>query len=200
MTVRQHQTALRNAAAGPSTANQFDLGWHSRTPSVDAARKPKASRDLVYTWERFPAIMREIVPLLHRHYRETAAHRNVKLDVNFEQYCQLDEAGVLHVLTARYNGVLVGYLFSTVGAHLNFVTTVFSTAHMCYLLPEHRRGWNGVWLLREWIKAANSSGVRVLQIAETLRVRGKRGKRVAVLLAYLGFKRNSQEYTKLIGG
>lgn len=139
--------------------------------------------------------------MLHRHYRETGSNvAAVPLDLNFAQYMQLDAAGVMHVLTARHEGKLVGYLFSTVGAHLNFVTTVYSTVHMYYLLPDYRKGWNGVKLFREWVKAAEHSSVRVLQVAETLRVRGKHDKRVAVLLKYLGFKPTERSYTRLIGG
>lgn len=124
----------------------------------------------------------------------------VPLDLDFAQYIRLNEAGVLQVLTARVDGQLVGYLFATIGAHLNFAATVFSTAHMYYLTPAARRGWNGVKLFREWIRAAENSSVRVLQVAETLRVRGKHDKRVAVLFKYLGFKMMERSYTKLIGG
>lgn len=139
--------------------------------------------------------------MLHQHYRETGSNvAAVPLDLDFAQYIRLNEAGLMQILTARVDGRLVGYLFATVGAHLNFVTTVFSTAHMYYLVPAHRRGWNGVRLFREWIQAAENSSVRVLQVAETLRVRGKRDKRVAVLLKYLGFKPTERSYTKLIGG
>lgn len=112
---------------------------------------------------------------------------------------QLDAAGVLQVITVRHSGKLVGYLLATIGAHLNFVTTVYSTAHMYYLLPQYRRGWNGVRLFRKWIDAAEHSGVRVLQVAETLIATSKRNKSVGVLLAYLGFKRSACEYSKLIG-
>lgn len=124
----------------------------------------------------------------------------VPLDLNFAQYMQLDAAGVLYVITARYQGKLVGYLISTLGAHLNFVTTVYSTAHMYYLLPKHRRGWNGVRLFRKWIDAAEHSSVRVLQVSGTLLAKNKRDRQVGVLLQYLGFKRNACEYSKLIGG
>lgn len=181
---------------------QFDRGWPSRTVSADASPKPKAEPDeLVYAWERFPAIAKETVPLLHRHYLETGTHiKAVPLDLNFEAYMQMDAAGVLRVVTARHKGVLVGYLFVTVGAHLNFVTTVHSTAYMYYLKPAYRRGWNGVKLFRKWIEAAENSGVRVLQVAATLRVRGKHDRRVDVLLRYLGFSCMEHSYTRLIGG
>lgn len=194
MTARPRQTARPSAAAAASTLIPFDRGWPSRTHS--AAASPK----LVFAWERFPAIAREIVPLLHRHYRETGSNvAAVPLDLDFAQYMQLDAAGVMHVLTARHGQKLVGYLFSTVGMHLNFVTTKHSTVHMYYLLPDYRKGWNGVRLFRHWIDAAANSGVRVLQIAETLRVRGKHDKRVEVLLRYLGFKPMEQCYTRLLG-
>lgn len=193
MTAQRRQTALRSAAAPASIASPFDLGWRNRTASAVASPK------LAFAWEPFQAIAREVAPLLHRHYRETGSNTvAVPLDLDFAQYIRLSEAGVLHVLTARHNGKLVGYLFSTIGAHLNFVSTVFSTAHMYYLLPSYRRGWNGVHLFREWIKAAENSHVRVLQVGEKLHT-SKHDKRVAVLLKYLGFTQTERNYTKLIG-
>lgn len=191
MTAQSRPTRQPNVRAAASTTSPFDLGWRSHTLSVDAAPK------LVFAWEQFSAIAREIAPLLQRHYRETGSNTAaVPLDLDFAQYIRLSDAGVLHVLTARHKGKLVGYLFSTIGAHLNFVTTVFSTAHMYYLLPSYRRGWNGVNLFRHWMRAADSSGARVLQITETL---VPKGKRVAVLLRYLGFTSHACEYRKLIG-
>lgn len=195
MTTRTRPTVRRSAAALASTAIPFDLGWRKATVSADASPK------LVYAWERFPAIGKEIVPLLHQHYLETGSYtKAVPLDLNFAQYMQMDAAGVMQILTARDNGVLVGYLFASVGAHLNFVTTVFSTAYMYYLKPAYRRGWNGVHLFRKWIDVAENSGVRVLQVAETLRVRGKHDKRIGVLLKYLGFTCVERSYSRLIGG
>lgn len=195
MTARTRATARPSVAAPTSPARAFDLGWRSRTPS--AAVQPK----LVYAWERFPDIARELVPLLHVHYQETGSFpKDIQLDLNFEQYMQMDAARILHIITARHDGKLVGYLFSTLGFHLNFVTTVFSTVHMYYLAPEHRRGWNGVRLFRHWIDAAKNSSVRVLQVAETVRVKGKHDKRVGVLLRYLGFKCTERSYSRLLGG
>lgn len=195
MTTRTRPTVRRSVAVLASTAIPFDLGWRKATVSADASPK------LTYQWERFPAIGKEIVPLLQAHYLETGAYtKDVPLDIDFAQYCRLDEMRVLQVLTVRYEKRLVGYLFATLGFHLNFVTTVYSTATMVYLKPKYRRGWNGVRLLREWIAASRYSGVRVLQVAETLRVHGRHGKSVAVLLSYLGFKRNTCDYSKLIGG
>jgi hypothetical protein len=170
----------------------FDLGWK---PSAPALQKPK----LAYHWERFSAILPEIAPLLHQHYLETGTFtKDIPLNMNFAQYRQLDAAGVLYTLTARDGDKLVGYLVVTVGAHLNFADTAFSTAILYYLVPEYRYGWNGVKLFREWIKASRATGMRVMQVSETLRVRGRHDKRVGVMLRYLGFKCMERSYTQLL--
>ena len=174
--------------------SEFDGGWPSKFERPAPAK-------LTYKWERFPAILREFVPVLQVHYQETATYpKQLPIEPNFDQLCQMDEMGMLLTLTVRHEGKLVGYLLATVGAHLNFVMTQFSTAYMYYLAPEYRRGWNGVRMFRIWISAMRKRGIRVLQVAETIKVRGRHGRHVGILMRYLGFKCVERSYSRLLGG
>lgn len=62
--------------------------------------------------ERFRAIEHELWPLWKRHWQLSAVNREIQLSPNYEQYRALDDAGVLHIVTARREGALVGYWFN----------------------------------------------------------------------------------------
>ena len=58
----------------------------------------------------FPDLFGEMVPLLERHWDEVALKDAFgPVDVNEDAYRQIEEAGCLHVTTARESGRLVGY-------------------------------------------------------------------------------------------
>lgn len=60
----------------------------------------------------------------------------------------MDKDGSLHVTTARDDGKLVGYILSVVTKrHIQYNASVSQVLSM-YLLPEHRKGRNGIKLMK----------------------------------------------------
>jgi len=138
-----------------------------------------------FKWEKFAALAREIVPLWQRHWEEIAHDRDsIPLDPDFDQYYRLDLENVLHILTARVDGELVGYTFSLIGPHLHYRSTRTAHTEMFWLAPEHRSGWTGVRLLRLTRRGLKDRGVKLHTI--NIKLSFANG-RVAKLLSRMGY-------------
>ena len=85
--------------------------------------------------------MHEFPPVFLAHYDEIALDKErMPLHPAWKQYVNLEYAGVLHVLTARDAGRLVGYHFSLVYPHLHYADVLCSFSDMFYLEKGYRAG------------------------------------------------------------
>jgi hypothetical protein len=70
---------------------------------------------ITYQVEKPSVVLPEMVPFFAAHWQEIAMNRDrVPLDVDYDKYLALGEAGRLHVVTVREDGKLVGY-------HVSFI-------------------------------------------------------------------------------
>lgn len=95
---------------------------------------------VTFQWERFPQIARELLPLLPRHHKEVS-YLDAPLDIDWDLYYGYDMRGILHILTARQDGHLVGYIFNLVGPHLHHASNTWAASDMYWLDPATRLGW-----------------------------------------------------------
>lgn len=154
-------------------------------PALSAPVRP----EITYQWEQFPALVREIAPLFRAHWQEIATNKaDVPLDPNYDLFCQYALAGVLHVLTVRADGVLVGYVFAMIGPHLHYESTLWCHVDMFWLDPQYRSGWTGVRMFFELLRWCREKNARVVSVVEKLHFRNKHNRRVERLFRYLGFK------------
>ena len=139
-----------------------------------------------FKWEKFRDIAKELLPLFIRHWEEIEQDREaVPLDMDFDSYYRLDLEGMLHILTVRIDGRIVGYSFSLVGPHLHHQSTKTAHTEMFWLAPEYRSGWTGVRLLRLTRRGLKDRGVKLHTIDFRLSFQGGR---VGKLLARLGYR------------
>lgn len=139
-----------------------------------------------YKWEKFSAIVRELLPLWQRHWDEiaTSSRTSLPFEPDFTSYYNMEAGGFLHILTVRIDGELVGYVFNIIGPYLHSANAKAAHTIMFWLAPEHRHGWTGVRLLRLNRRGLRERGVRLHTI--NVKVGFKKG-RVAKLLARLGY-------------
>jgi GNAT superfamily N-acetyltransferase len=103
---------------------------------------------IVYDTSSLMAVIDEIKPLILHHWHEVEdAYGFGKPDINYEQYKKLDEAGVMHVVTARKGGKLIGYCVSIVMPHMHYQTRMMAMNDGLFVLPQHRKGSVGTWLI-----------------------------------------------------
>lgn len=129
------------------------------------------------------------MPLFKRHWREIALHQaTVPLDPDWDRYLGMELGGMMHFLTVRVDGVLVGYLFVGVGPHLHYSTTRWAMVDMFWLDPLYRTGWTGVKMFREMEKRLRELGAKVVHVSEKEHFHNPAGRAVGVLLKRLGYR------------
>lgn len=104
---------------------------------------------LTYHVEAWGDFCTEAEPLWHQHWQEIALDQDViPLVPDDAAYTALDQAGLLHVVTARVDGALVGYVVGILKPHLHYATTPHFHMDVLWLHPTWRKGLAGYRLLQ----------------------------------------------------
>ena len=94
---------------------------------------------ITYQVEDFMDCYEEAIPLLVAHYDEIANFKEVKVfDPDIEKYHQLNNMGMLRILTARDDGILVGYFVSMVMPSLHYKNLTTALNDILYVDPKYR--------------------------------------------------------------
>lgn len=97
--------------------------------------------DIDYAWG-FPyeLFWLEARPLVEAHWNEAGTFRHaLSLRPDHERYLALERAKVLHILTARRDGAIVGYFLLHVTKHPRDVTAKIGMDDAMFALPSVRR-------------------------------------------------------------
>jgi GNAT superfamily N-acetyltransferase len=131
--------------------------------------------------------------LFNQHWKDLAIDKVIPWEMNHEMYTFMEDHGMLHCVTARNNGRIVGYHTATLAPHLHYKSAgIMAYEDLYYLLPEFRRG---------------GAGARLFMFVESdLRKRGITkwfvGTKVhsdnSELLKALGFRLQDYCFTKLL--
>lgn len=103
-------------------------------------------------------------------------------DVNWDHYQTLADQGYVHVITARKDGALKGFLPFIAYEHPNNVGTMFAQELALFLLPEERKGLTGVRLIKTARRVSKELGCQYFMITT------RPGKDLGPLLTALGAK------------
>lgn len=116
---------------------------------------------LTFMVETWADCRTEMAPLWFVHWQEIAIHRDViALDPDLEQYAAMQAAGMLCLLIARCEGRMVGYYASIIKPHLHYRTVLHAFTDVYYLLPEFRKGRNGIRLIDAAKRVWRERGVK----------------------------------------
>lgn len=149
-------------------------------------RSAPASPKLEFRWEPFARLVPELKKLWPLHYREIALDQDIcPLEPDWDCYYAVAQAGILHVLAARYNGHLAGYCFNRVGTHDHYVSTRFAHTEMFWLHPRFRKGWQPVKMLLENVRGLKERGAVIATV--NFKLTFKDG-RVGKLFQRLGYE------------
>jgi hypothetical protein len=115
---------------------------------------------IIFQKEKLSDILDEAKPLFHEHWEEIAGNKDkYPLNVNYDVYLALDKTGALHVVTARDNGKLVGYVITIVLPHLHYMDCLTAMNDILMLKKEYRRGTTGIRMLKFSEESLNERGV-----------------------------------------
>lgn len=84
-------------------------------------------------------VAREIAPNIGRHYAEMTDGDDYGLpDIDWDSYLAASYAGCVRVVTARDNGILVGYSVFTLGNNLRYKNLIEANSDGIFLEKEYR--------------------------------------------------------------
>ncbi|MDA8231569.1 MAG: GNAT family N-acetyltransferase [Magnetospirillum sp.] len=149
---------------------------------------------IVFQHESLAGALGAMTPLVARHWREVALDRDrVPLAPDWEKYRLLDRTGALNITTARHDGRMVGYACYIVSRHLHYRDLMVAESDAFFLAPEHRRGPEGVRLLRAAEQNVIAAG------AQRIVTRVKVDPDFGPLLRRMGYQPIEAVYSKRVG-
>jgi hypothetical protein len=129
---------------------------------VGELRSEKSEKTGITFQEEGVAVIRsEGMDLLRQHWAEVAQFPDIQqLDPDWDQYELFEKKGRLWALTARDQGVLIGYISVLLGNHLHYKTLKTAVEDVHFLHPDYRKGLTGYRLLALTRKAMALRGVQ----------------------------------------
>lgn len=95
---------------------------------------------MIIQQENISDIVNEVIPMLADHWLEAEHNRDeLPLNPDWDMYAMLEDQGVYVVVTARFEGELIGYMGDIIHKHLHYSELVSST-DLVFIKPEHRKG------------------------------------------------------------
>jgi len=112
--------------------------------------------------EPFGVFWADALPIITRHWREISAWPDIPLSVDVEKYLAVERDGKLRLVTAREDGVLVGYALFIVSPHGHYQGSLQALQDVFYVDPS-RRGYRlGLKLLKASEALLKAEGVQVV--------------------------------------
>ncbi len=156
-----------------------------------ASQHPSEARPIKYAVELFSKTYAEAEALLRLHYDEIAPYRDLfKLNPDVDTYLKLEAAGVLHIITARNDAKLIGYVSMIVKEHIHYRDVLMATDDIHFLHKDYRHGFAGIRMLRFAEQEMRKLGVKVMAL------RAKVASNHGLLFQRLGFEPMDVVYLK----
>jgi L-amino acid N-acyltransferase YncA len=137
----------------------------------------------------FPDLIEEVKPYIDDQYEELSNVKGViKLDLDLEQFKLLEDSGVLKVVTARKDGVLIGYIVWLLFPHLHFKGVLHAIADLYHITKSERGKGTGREMFEYGINFCKESGAKRILMGE------KTHHKHSKLLESFGFEMTEQFY------
>lgn len=161
------------------------------TPSVSSV--PETSK-IIFARETWAQLERDGQELFRLNFRDLGLNQDkVQLALNSSIFAEVEGKGVLHIITARANGKLVGYHVSALLPHMHYKDAglmVYTDAY--YLHSDYRAGGTGAKMLMEVERTLRERGATKFYIST--KVHSDNGP----LLEAMGYSFTDKIFTKLL--
>lgn len=148
---------------------------------------------ITFQVEQYEDVVGEVMPYLQQHADELGAYKGVTIDPDYEEYARMAAEDMLHIVTVRRDGELIGYHVSFVTMHYHHKDSLTAYTDLYYLRKDCRKGWLGVRMLKFVDKTLAARGVvRVFTSTTTAEDNSS-------LLIRLGYTETQRTFTKLLG-
>lgn len=150
--------------------------------------------NIEYAVETLDECLEETKPIFKKHYEEIAMYRDrIPLSPDYDKYYSLEEAGILHIITVRDCGKLIGYFWSIISPHLHYSTTISAVNDILYIDKKYRDKGIGQKMFEFAEEKLKELGV------QTLAIHMKTSLPFDSLCVGMGYDYAERNYTKYIG-
>jgi hypothetical protein len=120
------------------------------------------SPHITFQVENYAYAVGELKALYPEHWAEIAIDKErLPLDPDYERYLMLAEHGMLHLVTVRDAGALIGYHLAILQPHLHYRTSKTAFTDIYFVKRDYRAGTGiGLRLFREVTAALRRAGVQ----------------------------------------
>lgn len=149
---------------------------------------------LIYQVEPWVTFKVEAAALWPLHWNEIGQDRErLALDPDIGTADAIDAKGMLHVVTARADGVLAGYHVSVIERLVHYKGVLAAKADMYWLHPLHRGPRAAIRLFEAVERSCKARGVQILYDATKLKADQ------GPMFEHLGYQAFEVRYSKWIG-
>ena len=138
------------------------LRFYTGVTGINLADVNLENESEFYTWDN---LCSEGAELFKQHFTEVAMYQDLlRLKPNHEFYRTMEKSAALRVITARCDGLLIGYLIMWIHPHPHYHDTVCAYEDAKFVLPEYR-GHTGAKLVRFAEGVARDAGATMELVA-----------------------------------
>lgn len=142
--------------------------------------------------EAISSVAEEIASLSVRNYKETGLYTDLEYNPDWKMYLDYELVDCIRVITARYDGVLVGYAIYLINTFKHNKDVYYADLDTIWIAEAFRSGFLAIKMMKLGEKEVKD---RVLFITATSVINKPIGK----LLEFMGFKPAEVLYHKTIG-
>jgi hypothetical protein len=148
---------------------------------------------ITYQVECWDDYYKDCQQLWREHYDEIAVQKDeMPMKPDIYLYKDMEAKGVLHILTVREDGKMIGYHISMVRIHPHYASVLCAFVDAYFLTASKRRGMVGVKMIKQAEISWRNRGVKKAFTAT------KKAKNVSGIYDYLGWDNTEIVYTKWI--
>lgn len=104
----------------------------------------------------------DLIPLIHSYWKEAEGHRHYQgFDISRARYAEYESAGMLHCVTVRDDGVLIGYALGYISESMRSQVRIWGD-DMFYLHPAYRGQSIGkalMWFIEDYCQSNGISEI-----------------------------------------
>jgi len=147
-----------------------------------------------YKVEKLVDCLEEIRPLVEDHHEEVDMYKDkIKVNPDYDKYFAMEGLGIVHIVTARDDGKLIGYLISFVTPHIHYSDHKYATNDLIFIDASYRKTKTGFEMLKFAEESLKGEGVDVINITM------KASHPFDSLCEGLGYTYSEKSYSKYIG-
>jgi len=119
----------------------------------------------IITEEPLKDCIEEMKPLLLKHYEEVAFRKDkIAFNPDYDKYLQLADIDMLHLVSVRKEGVLVGYYLSFISINPHYMDHTYAANDVLYVHEDHRGGTVAYRMFKYAEEKLKEKGVSIITV------------------------------------